>query len=506
MRQRLHRALPLLTVRSATSVLLAALIITSVSPAAGQPEFRHARGVIHLDSTVSGGDFSPEEMVRFLQENGIQIAVFTDHDTVKWDYGFFPAPWLIGRMTGWVIGKAFGRTGSVQSYGSVNYVSELDALDETYEEVLVIPGVEAIPFFYWEGSLLFNTLSIHNAYKHLLAFGMDDPSDYESIPSVGNGFFRGFGLSSLLSLWPVAMLFVAFKIQRRSRDSEFGGALRVFSIGLTGLGLLFLLYNFPYAFGRYDQYHGDQGTEPYQEFIDYVTDRGGLVFWAHPEIEVDRVIKKPPLEVKMKTDAYYQDLLYTGDYTGFAAFYEGMKYTIPPGGIWDRVLEQYATGRREAPVWAIAEGDIEGEHFSPKLSQTVFLLREFTRSDALNALREGRVYAMAGPVSEHLRLESFTVTSGVASAYAGQSLAADGSVKVRAVVQCEDSFLGNDLKAELIRNGSVVRTEKAVGELVLEFEDDPPSGRMNIYRLDVRAPKQTRLLSNPIFVKAATSS
>ena len=44
-------------------------------------------------------------MVRYLRKNGVQIAIFTDHDTVRWDYGFFPARYLIGRLTGWVIGQ-----------------------------------------------------------------------------------------------------------------------------------------------------------------------------------------------------------------------------------------------------------------------------------------------------------------------------------------------------------------------------------------------------------------
>lgn len=131
-------------------------------------------------------------MVEYLREHNVEVALFTDHDTVRWDYGFFPSKWLTGRITGWLIGKAFGRSGSVQSFGPEAYVELMEELDTAYKDILVIPGVEAIPFFYWEGSLLFNTLTIHDVYKHLLAFGLEDEG-YSGLPSIGEGFQRRIG-------------------------------------------------------------------------------------------------------------------------------------------------------------------------------------------------------------------------------------------------------------------------------------------------------------------------
>lgn len=480
-------------------------LLLSAAPASGQ-EFEQARGVIHLDTTVSGGDYTPAEMVQFLRDNDIEIGVFTDHDTVRWDYGFFPARYLIGRLTGWLISKAFGRTGSVQSFGAEDYVSLIDALDAEAEDLILLPGVEAIPFFYWEGSLLFNTLEIHQVYKHLLAFGMPDPSAYDRIPSVGNGFFRTFGMDSLLSLWPVGLIILVLKGFRLTEQSPLRGPVRAAGYGLIVLALLFLTQNFPYAYTRYDQYNGDQGTGPYQDFIDFVDDEGGLVFWAHPEIEVDKVIQKPPLKVGMKTPAYHTDLIYTQNYTGFSAFFEGMKHIIPPGGIWDRVLGEYAVGDRDRPIWAIAEGDVEGDHFSPQLSETVFLLEERTQAGALDALRSGRIYAVAGPNAHYFTLESFVVTDDLNRAVSGGTLESGQEVTVRAALTFASPVeKRTGIVATLIRDGEPIGNFKGDGRLEIVYRETSPLNpdRLHYYRIDAGAPNQTRLLSNPVFVKVS---
>lgn len=472
-------------------------------------EWDQARGVIHLDTTISGGDYTPAEMAAFLEENDIEVGIFTDHDTVKWDYGFFPARWLIGKVTGWAIASAFGRSSSVQSFGAEEYVSLINDLDAQTDKVILLPGVEAIPFFYWEGSLLFNTLGIHNAYKHLLAFGFSNPRDYDRLPSVGSGFFRTFGVQSLLSLWPIALIILVFQVFKATERSPIRNMIRPAGAALIVVSALFLTQNFPYAFTRYDQYHGDQGMAPYQDFIDFVTDRGGLVFWAHPEVEVDRVIEKPPIKVAMKTSSYHLDLLYTQNYTGFSAFFEGTKYIAPQGGIWDQVLNEYATGKRSRPIWAIAEGDVEGDQFSPKFSETVFLLKERSQADVLNSLREGRIYAVAGPNAHYFSLTSFELSSDLNRAASGETLSAKpAEVTISARLTFDSpTEKRSRIQATMIRDGEPIGTFKGDGILELTFKEDAnlDPDRIHFYRIDARAPRQTRLLSNPIFLNPGVS-
>ncbi len=151
-----------------------------------------------------------------------------------------------------------------------------------------------------------------NGYKHLLAFGMESPDAYVDLPSMGNGFFKRYGVETLLSLWPLALLFLAYKCRQRARSARWPLFYYMPTVLFTAVGLLFLLNNFPYKFGKYDQYHGDQGLAPYQDFIDYVVeDHGGLVFWAHPEVSKIATKKIGPLSANLFTEPYYDDLLYT---------------------------------------------------------------------------------------------------------------------------------------------------------------------------------------------------
>jgi hypothetical protein len=482
---------------------LAAFAIFSL-PALADSPYQQVRGIIHLDTSVSGGEYEPEEMVRYLRDNEFEVAVLTDQITTRLDYGVFPSRWATGKLSGWLIASAFGRTGSVRSYGASRYLSLVTDLDRKYGDITVLSGVEAFPFFYWEGNPL-TGLSLINGYRHLLAFGMGEAEDYERIPTIETGFNRGFGIQSILSLWPLVLVFFGIRCVMAARTSE-APVVYKFAAGLFfAVGGLFLLHNFPYRFGSFDQYHGDQGPAPYQAFIDHVTERGGVVFWAHPEVSVDRTITKGPVSARILTEPYHEMLLQTHGYTGFAALYEGVKYIVPPGGIWDQVLAQYCRGEREQPIWAIAEGDVEGDQFSPKLTQTVFLLKDRSRGEALQALKTGKVYALAGRLADRAELTDFAVSSDGESAWSGDVLESnDNSVQVTARITCAESSKGNTIRADLIRNGEVVKTYKAKGDLSIEFADTLSTGpELAYYRLDARMPGQTRLISNPIFARSA---
>ncbi len=465
------------------------------------------RGVIHLDSSVSGGEYEPEQLIQFLAENDMEVAVFTDQATTSVEYGIFPARWIMGWVSGWFIAKALDRYGSLQTYGAESYLSLLDELDQKYSDIVVIPGVESFPFYYWKGGIL-QGLTMVNGYKHLLAIGMDSGEDYEQLPSMGNGFFRGYGIATLFSLWPLVLIYLGLKCRKQEGTSRFAILLKIPAFLFLAIGFLFLLNNFPYKFGKYDQYHGDQGYAPYQDFIDYVEGRGGIVIWAHPEVENDVTKKIGPLEASLYTAPYHNDLLHTYNYTAFAAFYEGMKYVIPPGGVWDLVLTEYCIGDRAQPVWAIAEGDVEGDAFSPKLSHNVFLVEEKTRDAVMRAIRTGSMYAISGPLAEHLTLGKFTISGSDSTVEMGQTILPGArKIHVSATITCETTPKGNSLKAELIRDGKVVKTFKGEGILEIAYTDDVGSpDRIHYYRLDVRAPNQTRLLSNPIFIRPDGSS
>lgn len=469
---------------------------------------KQVRGVIHLDSTISGGEMAPEELVRLLKENGMHAAFFSDQITTRVYYGIFPVPALTEWLSASLAASKFGREGSVTSYGAYNYLSLLNDLNRKYDDMTVVPGVEAFPFYYWRKNLLNGEMTMVNGHKHFLALGLEKAADYDNMPTVSEGFYKGYNLQTLLSLWPLALLLVAFKCYRQARNSLRSGLFKTSALIFVVIGVLFLLNNYPYQFGRYNVYQGDQGQRPYQDFIDYVIGRGGLVFFAHPEASQNQAHSAGPLTVNLKTEAPFRDLLHLRNYTGFAAFYEGMKYIIPPGGIWDQVLTEYCFGMRKQPIWAIGEGDVEGDSFDPGLSQTVFLVRENTRPALLKALKTGQIYALAGPVADDLTMDTFTLFDDTGKqATMGQTLKTN-AVRLVAKISLAGNEKRNALSADLIKNGILIDTYKGEGQISIDLQDtlETTTNRQHYYRIDVRAPNQSRLLTNPIFVSPPNGS
>jgi len=98
---------------------------------------------------------------------------------------------------------------------------------------------------------------------------------------------------------------------------------RIAGILILLAGLVFLFNNFPFRCSKFSQYEGSLGIKPYQHFIDYVRDRGGLTFWAHPEARNYQRIGI----ISTETSEHTSDLLQADNYSGFAIFYEGYKDT-----------------------------------------------------------------------------------------------------------------------------------------------------------------------------------
>ena len=160
----------------------------------------------------------------------------------------------------------------------------------------IIAGVEAVPFYYWGGSYFNNNLKLINFHKHLLVIGLERPEDLEGIPSISyNNPLRfeiwespehlAYSLNSTQDYgWYLQKKSGAYKIDELYVKKE---KTPFIIIGLVILlaGVIFMLNNFPFCSPLYDQYHGDRGSLPYQNLIDYVEKKGGMVFWAHPDIE-----------------------------------------------------------------------------------------------------------------------------------------------------------------------------------------------------------------------------
>ena len=83
---------------------------------------------------------------------------------------------------------------------------EAAAEAERQSGVLMMPGVEIAPFYYWEGDLASQDLTLKSGHRHLLVLFPDPPN----VASLGTLLQRmnapgieEFGLGSLLLIWPL---------------------------------------------------------------------------------------------------------------------------------------------------------------------------------------------------------------------------------------------------------------------------------------------------------------
>ena len=323
----------------------------------------------------------------------------------------------------------------IRSYGIKRYLQDIEEASASFRNMVLIPGCKVRSLYYWTGSPLGN-LTLHNIQKKFLLVGLSADA-LKRLPVIGN---------------------------RRL---------------------------------EYDQYHGDVGCGPYQDVIDYTVDNGGLIFWVLPGAEAEEKIGR----VTVSMPSYPESLLETYNYTGFGILYEGMKTIGIPGGTWDKVLMEYVDGKREKPVWAIGEIDYhyEGEAGGKRIEevQTVFLLENLNRSSVMNALKNGKIYALRRAKDSFLSLDEFSISSALMGDEVTLSSAPVLRIKVSAFPSDSQRVV-----VKIIRCGKVIKMLDLVTPSEVQFKDkDFKREKMLYYRLEIRGEKSNLILTNPIFVR-----
>ncbi len=448
----------------------------------------HIPGVVHVHSTFSSGHYTIEELVKKAQKKQIEVLILTDHDLVVMEYGIPLFRELI---------KKREERDSVLKAGVEKYLADINRHNRIQKDVVLVPGVQSSPFYYWTGNPLRKNFTAHNYRKELLLIGMTSIVDYQKIPVIHRGLTTDY-FSELLPrsiFFLTAFVLGIFLCFQKGAIKKTGLIISIFSF--------FLIVNdHPFKSSPYDPYNGDQGIQPYQDTIDYVIKRNGLVFWAHPESNYSvKGVQLGPIE--LKTEHYPDDLISSTNYTGFSALYGDTSRMIDPGRQWDMVLKDYCRGKREKPVWGIAGSDFHIEKRGHEIDtfQTVFLVREKKYRDILDALGKGRIYAMRKAGDNGLKLSRFTVEDNLTknSAVMGEELYTQNIPVVSGRVDALDSKK-NQVEVLIIRNGKKWQTFNGKTPIEFLFEDRNSKNGKNYYRLEVKSNKSGRLISNPIFV------
>ena len=453
---------------------------------------------VHVHSTASTGELTVEALAERAELLGLDVLILTDNFSLRYEYGLWPLPGLLKRQI---------RFPSVLEYGIERYLDEIAEAQSRHPRLIILPGVEVAPYYYWTGSLVERTLTMHNAQRNLLVLGLTKPEDYRSLPVSGNSGSYTFDWRGAVNGAPMLLVIPAIWLWRPlRRGADQRSPRRTVACILIVLAVALIANAWPLSQPAFSSYDERLGYRPYQALIDDVRDKGGLVFWSMTEARDFHQYGAGPLgTVTIKTEPHPESLLQTTGYTGFGGLYQDGRTAIQPGELWDRLLQLPSTEQRPVPV-LIGELGFHGLSDAGKDLHrlvTALWVKERTIAGVLESLRSGHAYAVGeGDHHVQLRLDEFRVLcqGGTKSASVGDSLDPVGArdLMVRLSVTASDHG-GHPVKVRLIRSGQVLAQWAGETPFDVDWPDTTvPTDERMIYRVEITGSGE--LLSNPIFV------
>ncbi|MBN1863359.1 MAG: hypothetical protein JW808_00510 [Victivallales bacterium] len=469
---------------------------------------RWYRGIVRVNTDVSSGTRTIEEVAGLAQETGLDFVVFSDQLLVRCEYGIPPFRRVF---------KIHSSRPSVLSHGVGEYLSRISLLRDAYPGMVFIPGADIAPHYYWHGVPFSGDFESRRFSQQLTVFGPAEPCFYEGIPVIHNeavsfsiGEFLKF-LPLLLTVWGLFLLkFGGGEPYRDLQGNSFSFrpvlGRRIFGCLLAALGVVWTLDNRPFSIGSPFGQYADHGSAPYQHVIDHVRiqEPDAAVFWSAPEAEMRIVVEG----VQMHSLPYLDDVARSRGHNGFAGIY-GDAYTAhQPGGLWDKMLLEYCSGERSERPVVIGELDYHGHDRGIDVIQTVVQTDDFSVAGIVAAIRHGRSYALSKPGAGVLNIHEAVLVLGDRRASLGETLlvagdASEGGMVLRIrgeIESCEESLPPADLT--VVGNGEGVyfkRFHEAGFALEIPLLLDSCEIRKGYVRFWIDCGNVGRVMSNPIF-------
>lgn len=184
-------------------------ISNACGASSGDERPRWIRAAIDVETSFSGGDYRPETFLRKAREAGIEVVVFSDSLLRKWEFGLFP---LLGK----IIHKTVEEP-SLLSRSPKEYLKLIADLQKSNPDLVLVPGAEVSPHYWWEGNVFQKKLSIRGYHRQLLIFGLPGPEDYKALPVIGNPHIRRYTWKSVFLFWPVGLVWWGIRIFRKKK-------------------------------------------------------------------------------------------------------------------------------------------------------------------------------------------------------------------------------------------------------------------------------------------------
>ncbi len=466
----------------------------------------------HIHSAASTGGMSLDSLADRAEALGLGAILLADNFALRYEYGLPPLRGVFRRVMTFP---------SLVDYGVDRYLAEVADVQARHPRVVLMPGMEVAPHYYWTGSLFRGDLTMHNSQRNVIVLGLSRAEDYVSLPVSGNPASYRWGWESAGNLAP-GLLFVpaAWLWRKRGYRKIRVGVMRHHKVtryrwaalALAGAAGVLLHQAWPLGQPAFSNYEDELGYRPYQALIDTVAERGGMTIWSMPEARDFQTKTFGRLgTVTSKTEPYPEALLTTQGYVGFGGLYEDNRTVHRPGGEWDRAIAQYLAGQRPAPPVLLGELGYHGPgHDTKELDRvlTVFWVRDQTSEAILDALRAGRAYAVHRyHKAFRFRLDALQVEAEGGRQRAGPGetlrLASEQPLDIRVRVSATDQG-AYPVTVSVIRSGEVVARLTGNTPFDQRYLGDLPKGEPAVaYRIQVDG--EGELLSNPVFVIFGTN-
>lgn len=454
------------------------------------------RVAIHIHSTASTGTLSLEALAVRAEQQGLDAIVLSDNFSLEYEYGLQPLAGLLRKTLSFP---------SVLSYGVERYLEEIHSVQARHPQLVIVPGVEVAPYYYWTGSLWRGDLTMHDAQRNLLVLGLTKAEDYRALPARGNPSSFTVDGASLANAAPLLLAVPALFLWK-----PIGAARRTVAACCLVLAVATLVNAWPLGTPPFSSYESQLGYRPYQALVEVANQRGAVVLWSMTEARDLQSHAFGPLgTVTVRTDAHPEALALTSGYAGFGGLYQDTRTVTAAGGLWDQVIQACREGAQSAVPAMIGEIAFHGLADKGKdldrVVTTVFA-KERSVAGLLSAIRSGHAYAAAeGDHRVMLTLDEFSLgcDCNQATVGIGEHMALpSGSHAVATVRLSARDGKAHPVTLRLIRSGEIIRMTKAETPVQYQLADTPPVPDGGAYyRLEVVG-QSGELLTNPIYVDA----
>ena len=168
--------------------------------------FQPLTAALHVHSRFSNGEHEIPELGSQAHQKKIDVLGISDSFLTRVRYGVGPFKQLMSRtMT----------RPSIMDRGIDEYFQTLERTQQQFSDVVILPGFEVAPYYYWEGRWP-GTLALHDFDRHILVFGLRDRNAARNIPVIENATWSNSERSLARLAGPVILILLGLVLLTRA--------------------------------------------------------------------------------------------------------------------------------------------------------------------------------------------------------------------------------------------------------------------------------------------------